>query len=89
MSESDPYAPSDAPNVEEASFVLPAVPATAPEKPEKAPQTEEQAVPTGSIKEVLVWVGEDATRAKAALDAETSGDKRKTLVKELNTILDK
>lgn len=97
MSDIDPFAPVSGPNVEVAKTDVPVevveapveeapvAPVVAPE----APVTEEQTVPEGSIKDVLGWVGEDPTKAKAALDAETSGEKRKTLVKELNAILDK
>jgi hypothetical protein len=89
MSETDPYAAKEfEPNVEQAEFELPAV-ETSSEEPQNAPQTEGPVVPEGSIKDVLGWVGEDPTRAQAALDAETAGDNRKTLVKELNVILDK
>jgi hypothetical protein len=88
MSETDPYAAPDAPNTEEAAVPTPA-PVVAPVEAVEAPVTEEQTVPEGSIKDVLGWVGEDPTKAKAALDAEASGEKRKTLVKELNAILDK
>jgi hypothetical protein len=88
MSVSDPYAAPDAPNVEEARIPAPA-PVEAPVEAVEAPVTEEQVVPEGSIKEVLGWVSEDPTKARAALDAENSGDKRKTLIKELKAILDK
>jgi hypothetical protein len=85
MSDTDPYA---APNVEEAKTSVPEA-VEAPVEAQEAPVTEEQTVPEGSVKEVLGWVAEDPTKAKAALDAETSGEKRKTLVKELNAILEK
>jgi hypothetical protein len=74
--------------VEEAKIPTPA-PVEAPVEAQNAPVTEEQTVPEGSIKDVLGWVAEDPTKAQAALDAETSGDNRKTLVKELKAILDK
>lgn len=86
MSAHDPFAPISGPNVEVAKTD---VPVEAPVEAVEAPVTEEQTVPEGSIKDVLGWVGEDSTKAKAALDAETSGEQRKTLVKELNAILDK
>ncbi len=89
MSAHDPFAPHSGPNVEEAKIIVPVEVVVAPVEAVEAPVTEEQTVPEGSIKEVLGWVGEDLTKAKAALDAETSGEKRKTLVKELNSILEK
>ncbi len=89
MSAHDPFAPHSGPNVEVAKIIAPVEAVVAPVEAVEAPVTEEQTVPEGSIKEVLGWVGEDLTRAKAALDAETSGEKRKTLVKELNSILEK
>jgi hypothetical protein len=88
MSAHDPYAPVSKPAVEEADASVTLPEATAVEAQE-APQTEEPTVPEGSIKDVLSWVGEDPTKAQIALDAENSGEKRKTLIKELNVILDK
>lgn len=88
MSVTDPYAAPDAPNVEEAKIPTPE-PVVAPEKAPEAPVTAEQTVPEGSIKEILGWVADDPTKARAALTAENTGEKRKTLVKELNAILDK
>lgn len=92
MSAHDPFAPHSGPNVEVAKVITPVETVEvvdAPVEAVEAPVAAEQIVPEGSIKEVLGWVGEDLTKAKAALDAETSGDKRKTLVKELNSILEK
>lgn len=89
MSETDPYAAPDAPNVEEARIPVPVETTAPPVEAPEAPVTEEQTVPEGSIKDVLGWVAEDPTKARAALDAENSGEKRKTLVKELTAILDK
>jgi len=90
MSETDPFAAPEytGPVVEEARVPL-AETVEAPVEAQNAPQTPEQVVPAGSVKEVLAWVSEDPTRAKAALDVETSGDNRKTLIKELNVILNK
>lgn len=92
MSDTDPYAAPDAPNVEVARVLTPApvvdsFDQTVAEKPVEAPQTEVATVPEGSIKEVLAWVGEDATKAQAALDAEKSGDKRTTLISKLEAII--
>lgn len=88
MSDTDPYMAPDAPNVEVAktpavdSFDQPVA-----EKPVEAPVTEEQAVPEGSIKEVLAWVGDDATKAETALSAEQVGEKRTTLISKLSAII--
>lgn len=93
MSETDPYA---APDVEEANpeavkaneeaakneEATPVV-ATAPEQ---APV--EDSVPEGPIHTVLDWVGDDKSRAQAALSAEEAGQKRTTLVAKLNAIID-
>lgn len=91
MSESDPFAPpASAPKVEEAKpLVQPTVTVEekAPEKPVDAPQTEEATVPEGSIKEVLGWVGDDATKAQQALKAEKAGEKRTTLVSKLEALI--
>jgi len=90
MSETDPFAAPEytGPVVEEARVLLAEAVEVSVEA-QNAPQTPEQVVPEGSIKTVLSWVAEDPTRAKAALDVETSGDNRKTLIKELNVILNK
>lgn len=89
MSAHDPFAPHSGPNVEVAKTDVAVEVVEAPVEAVEAPVTEEQTVPEGSIKDVLGWVAEDPTKAKAALDAENAGEKRKTLVKELNAILDK
>lgn len=94
MSDTDPYAAKEyTPNVEHAkydSFDQTAVeaPAETPaEKPVEAPVTEEATVPEGSVKDVLGWVGDDATKAQAALDAEEAGEGRKTLISQLKNLL--
>lgn len=90
MSETDPYAPSDAPVTEEAKFTPePAVTIeeTSAVTPLDAPVSEELAVPEGSVKKVLDWVGEDVTRAKAALEVEKDGDKRSSLIQKLEAIV--
>lgn len=90
MSDTDPYAaPESGPNVLDADANQPYV---APEEaPEAAPVAAEAPaeldVPEGSIKTVLAWVGDDKAKASAALDAEQDGQKRTTLVKELEEIL--
>lgn len=86
MSETDPYAAvteeahvsSFAPAGESEEFATPA--------PVAEPVTEE-AVPEGSVKDVLAWVGEDSAKAQRALDAENAGEGRKTLVSKLNEII--
>jgi hypothetical protein len=84
MSDTDPYM---APEVEEAnpSVELPE-PEAAPEAV-AAPVTEEISVPEGSVKTVLGWVGDDATRAQKALDAETKGENRSSLISKLEAIV--
>lgn len=85
MSAHDPYAPPEPkPSVEEAAASV-----EAPVEAPKAPQTEELTVPEGSIKDVLNWVSDDPAKAQTALDAENAGEKRKTLLKELNAIITK
>lgn len=74
MSDTDPYA---APVVEE-------VPA---ETPLEASVTAKIEVPEGSVKKVLDWVADDATKAQAALDAEIAGENRSSLISKLNAIL--
>lgn len=57
----------------------------------ETPETEETAsneVPDGTIKEVLDWVGEDVDRAVEALTAEEAGERRKTLIKSLEEIIE-
>jgi hypothetical protein len=88
MSDTDPYAaPESGPNVLDADDTYVA----SEEAPEAAPVASEAPaeldVPEGSIKTVLAWVGDDKAKASAALDAENDGQKRTTLVKELEEIL--
>jgi hypothetical protein len=90
MSDTDPYAaPESGPNVLDADastpYVAPEEASVAAPAPVEAPADLE--VPEGSIKTVLAWVGDDKAKAEAALDAEKSGQKRTTLVKELEDIL--
>lgn len=92
MSETDPYAAPDAPNVEtakelKAAPVVDSFDQPVAGKPVEAPVTEEATVPEGSIKEVLAWVGDDATKAQAALDAEKTGEKRTTLISKLESVI--
>ena len=84
-SDYDPYAP----NTEEAKFEVSSfAPAGEPEEFQapSEPVTEE-AVPEGSVKEILAWVGEDSAKAKKALEAEEAGEGRKTLVTKLTEII--
>jgi hypothetical protein len=54
---------------------------------ETAPPVSDAAaeVPTGTIAEILAWVGTDRDRAARALAAEQSGQNRKSLLKNLTT----
>jgi hypothetical protein len=45
----------------------------------------EDEVPTGTIAEILAWVGTDRDRAARALAAEQAGQNRKSLLKNLTT----
>lgn len=54
----------------------------------KSPESSEVEVPTGSVSEILEWVGEDKDRASSALALETSKDKpRKSLVTSLEELI--
>lgn len=46
-------------------------------------------VPTGTVAEVLCWVGDDPDRAHEALDAERAGQDRSTLITQLEAITSK
>jgi hypothetical protein len=96
MSDTDPYMAQDAPKTEEAVYTTPAVEATKEEAPAPVvPQDDPlqatleaaEGVPAGSIKEVLAWVGDDATKAQKALDAENDGDKRSSLISKLEALI--
>lgn len=50
-------------------------------------ESKEVEVPSGTIDEVLAWVGEDTARAELALEAENSGHKRKTLTARLKELI--
>lgn len=84
MSDTDPYA---APAVEESRPEVLAPVAVPAETAPAAPVTDESAVPSGSIKDILAWVAGDRTRAQAALKVENAGAKRKTLITELTEII--
>lgn len=60
---------------------------TAVETPETVETVSDEA-PEGTIKEVLDWVGEDADKAVEALTAEEAGERRKTLIKALEEIIE-
>ena len=97
MSDTDPYADPAAPNVyyppvvvpTEVEVIVPAAPEPAPEEP-TVPVVEEPvvegAVPTGTIAEILAWVGVDHDRAVRALAVEAVGHKRKSLIKALTAL---
>lgn len=54
-----------------------------------AENADPEAVPAGTVKEILTWVGEDLERAQKALDVETENDKpRKGLVDALVELID-
>lgn len=93
MSDTDPYMAPDYPSIQEARFEVSEKntvnPVAETKKAAEAPQTDEMTVPEGSAAKVLEWVGDDRTRAQAALDAEKRGDKRTTLTKKLKDILEK
>lgn len=58
-------------------------------KPIIAAGADPDAVPEGTVPEILSWVGEDAERAQKALDAEVESSKpRKGLVASLTEIID-
>jgi hypothetical protein len=83
MSETDPYAAPEGLVTEEAKVFD----APAEEAPQEAVEAPVDAVPAGSIKEVLAWVGSDATKAQKALDAEkSSDDPRSSLITKLEAI---
>lgn len=44
-------------------------------------------VPSGTVSDVLAWVGNDPVRAQMALDAELAGKNRVTLISELESII--
>ena len=47
-------------------------------------QSAESSVPTGSVREIMDWVGDDKDRAQSALDQENSkDDSRVSLVRQL------
>lgn len=53
---------------------------------DKSVKTNENGVPEGTIDEVLAWVGDDEEKAQLALDAETAGKNRTSLVNKLKAI---
>lgn len=75
MSTSNPYA---APRRERKTVVLEA---------RKSSTPADTGVPTGTISEVMEWVRDDTERARVALEAETAGLNRKSLVNKLNELL--
>lgn len=54
----------------------------------KKEEPKPEVIPTGTLPELLEWVGKDKERAKKVLDEETKSSKpRKSLIKELKVIL--
>lgn len=47
---------------------------------------DESTAPEGTVDEVLAWVGDDTAKAKTALDAETAGKNRASLVNKLKAV---
>jgi hypothetical protein len=93
LSDTDPYAGPDvyyppvevtapAETAEESVEAIEALTAV-----ETAPPVVDAAdeVPTGTIAEILAWVGTDRDRAARALAAEAAGQNRKSLVKNLTS----
>lgn len=57
-------------------------------KPIVAEDADPNAVPAGTVPEILTWVGDDAERAQRALDVENENDRpRRGLVKQLTALL--
>lgn len=58
-------------------------------QPITAPDAGPEDVPSGTVPEVMTWVGDDPVRAQKALDAEVENDKpRKGLVEQLSEMID-
>lgn len=57
-------------------------------EPASATAMDPNAVPSGTVDDVLDWVGTDPVRAQAALDAEDSGKQRSTLMEALQATVD-
>jgi hypothetical protein len=51
-------------------------------------QEEKLEAPEGTVAEILDWVGEDVEKAKVALEAEKAGKKRKSLIEELEALIE-
>lgn len=49
-------------------------------------ESDEEAVPDGTIDDVMDWVGDDRSRASRALTAERAGQNRTTLISRLEAI---
>jgi hypothetical protein len=100
LSESDPYAAPDtfyptddvqkAYEESQGTSEAPepeAVPEEVIEEPEAGEPEVQEEVPTGSAAVVLKWVGDDAGRANRALEVELAGENRKTLIKNLQSVI--
>lgn len=57
-------------------------------KPQIAPDANPEDVPSGTVPEIMTWVGDDLVRAQKALDVELKEDRpRKGLVNSLSEML--
>ena len=67
----------------------PFAPKSKSEKAAAEPVVETPTAPSGTVKEILDWVGDDKERASLALKAETSegGAKRSTLIDKLEEVV--
>lgn len=66
-------------NVQSVAPTLDLDPSAGPEREAALPKPElTDSVPTGSMKEVLDWVGDDRKRAKAAISAEQHSERIRT-----------
>lgn len=74
--------------VEETAVETPETEETVSDEAPETVETVSDEVPEGTIKEVLDWVGEDADKAVEALTAEEAGERRKTLIKSLEEIIE-
>lgn len=91
MSDVDPYAPKTPEEIAAQFFVAEPQIAPTPEEVAEVVSEAEQIeaileAPTGTIAEILDWVGGNPDRAEIALDAELSGQNRKNLVRQLRAI---
>jgi hypothetical protein len=93
LSQTDPYAAPEDPGAPDVYYppvakleAVAAEPVAEPVTEDPAKPDTEEAVPEGTIAEVMAWVGEDHDRAVRALAAEEAGHNRKSLVKSLSAL---